>query len=685
MAGTGRDKVLDALKWLRNRGGSVMVALVVLMAFLLGFAFRGAGGESNHQAQEKSMEPGEVAMEYTCSMHPEVRMPNPDDKCPICNMNLIPVISPGGAGTAGLKPNEMELSPEAAALIDVQTTPVIRRRIEHHVNMVGTVAYDETRLAYITAYVDGRLDRMYVDYTGIPVQAGDHLADIYSPDLLVAKQELALARQSLDRLGDISADAALEGAQRVLESARDRLRLLGLKTNQIEAMEAGEGAGDHITLYATTSGVVIEKHAKPGSYVKEGDRIYTIADLSRVWVMLEAYESDLPWLRYGQGVTFTVQGLGGDRFEGKIVFIDPMLDTRKRTVRVRVNVDNSQGLLKPGMFIRAEVKSEIAEAGRIVAPDLADKWISPMHPEVIRDEPGPCPVCGMDLVRAEDLGYLVASDETAAPLVVPDTAVLRTGRRGVVYVQTQQQDGPRFEGRVVTLGPSGNGFVIVTSGLQEGERVVTRGNFQIDSALQIQAKQSMMNPAHTDDTITDPPAPEIEKEHIHGPAAESLRKVYTAYFRLTKFLSSDNLRASQESLQAVKAALESAAAAEMPHTIAGRWEEQKDHLTQIMDDASESQNIEVIRSALEPLSNLLIASLESSHIEGLGDIHRAHCPMAFDFKGASWLTIEPMIANPYFGESMLKCGAIEQKLSMSTESTAPIEAPSSSQGEHIHD
>ena len=479
--------------WVWRQGRDAVVLLVVVIAFVLGYSLRGGGEMAPVVADVATT--SEPEQWYTCSMHPDVRMPNPEDKCPTCLMDLVPVASPAD-GRDELGPRQIELSPAAEALIHVETTPVVRRSIERHVRMVGRVDYDETRLASITAYAAGRLDRLFVDYTGIDVRKGDHLAEIYSPSLLVAQQELIGARRRLDRLGAEGASIARDVVEALAASSRERLRLLGMTPEQIEATEARGVTGDHVTLYAPIGGVVIDKHARQGSYVKEGDAIYTIADLSRVWVVAEAYESDLPWLRYGQTVQFRTEAFGDEPFEGTIAFIDPLLDRQRRTARVRVNVDNEERRLRPGMFVRASVRATVAAGGRVVAPELAGKWISPMHPEVVSDRPGNCTVCGMALVPAEELGYAAASaEDEQAPLVVPASAVLRTGRRGIVYVKTTEKSEPVFEGREVELGARGERFFIVRAGLREGEQVVVRGNFQIDSAIQIQARPSMMSPA----------------------------------------------------------------------------------------------------------------------------------------------------------------------------------------------
>ena len=271
--------------------------------------------------------------------------------------------------------------------------------------------------------------------------------------------------------------------------------MLGLTAEQIAELERTGKPTDHVTIYAPVGGIVTRKDALEGMYVSTGTSIYTIADLSRVWVKLDAYESDLMWLRYGQKVEFTTVSYPGEVFHGTIVFIDPVLDARTRTAKLRLDVPNADGRLKPEMFVKAVVRANVAAGGKVMDPDLAGKWICPMHPSVVKGGPGTCDICGMPLVTTESLGYVTA--EAAAsqkPLVIPASAALTTGTRAVVYVELPGTDRPTFEGRVVLLGPKAGDSYLVESGLEEGQRVVTRGNFKIDAALQIQARPSMMEP-----------------------------------------------------------------------------------------------------------------------------------------------------------------------------------------------
>ncbi len=383
------------------------------------------------------------------------------------------------------------LSDTAQKLASIQVMPVERKFVTAEISMFGKIDYDETKLAYITARVPGRLDRLYVDYTGISVRKGDHLVYLYSPELLTAQEELI---QALKRVRTKNNDRKYvqKDSFSILEAVREKLRLWGLTESQIKQIEKKNKASDHITIYAPISGTVIHKNAMEGMYVNTGTQIYTIADLNRVWVKLEAYESDITWIRYGQKVEIRTETYPGERFEGRISFIDPILNQKTRTVAVRVNVENRDGRLKPGMFVRGIVYSRMSAGGKVVEPDMAGKWISPMHPEIIKDRPGKCDICGMPLVQAEMLGY-AAAEPKDAPIVIPATVPLITGKRAVVYVRIPD-NSTMFEGREVVLGPRAGNYYIVLKGLHEGESVVVNGNFKIDSAMQIEAKPSMMNP-----------------------------------------------------------------------------------------------------------------------------------------------------------------------------------------------
>ncbi|MBN1516967.1 efflux RND transporter periplasmic adaptor subunit [Candidatus Sumerlaeota bacterium] len=490
------------------------------------------GVEHDHGAESAVGEAGKTI--WTCSMHPQIRMDKPG-KCPLCGMDLVPEkVSPGkkpakksgepagyacamncvpplphpgkcsicgmemqpifaDANTGSDSSRRMTMSDEAKAIAKIETASVERRWVENAVRMVGVVDYDETRLADVTAYVGGRLDRLFVDFTGTQVRTGDHMVEIYSPDLFASQKELQEAKRALDSMNPNTLPAVRQASRATLDAARERLRLWGLTGEQIAQLESASERQERLTIHAPIGGVVIKKHVQEGAYVKTGDRIYTIADLSHLWVKLKAYESDLPWLRYGQDVVFTAEAYPGEAFHGRIVFIEPALNAMSRTVDVRVNVDNADGKLKPGMFLRGEVKSRLAQGGKVIEPKLAGKWISPMHPEIVKDGPGQCDVCGMDLVPAAELGFVAAVEETP-PMVIPATAPLITGKRAVVYVEVPGVEQPTYEGREVTLGPRAGDFYIVQHDLEVGENVVTRGAFRIDSALQIVAKPSMMIP-----------------------------------------------------------------------------------------------------------------------------------------------------------------------------------------------
>lgn len=446
---------------------------------------------------------------WTCSMHPQIRENKPG-KCRICAMDLIPVESEAD-GQAGDR--VISFSPDVLKLMEVRTTRVERRSVSAEVRLVGKVALDETRTKTISAWVPGRIDRLYVDYTGIRVNPGDHMVFLYSPDLITAQAEFLETIASQKRLVEGVSELIRQSVAASLKSSREKLLLLGLNESQVAKVEQEGKPLDHLTIYAPMGGIVIEKLAAEGMYVETGTPIYTIADLGKLWVMMDAFESDLTWLRFGQTVEFTAEALPGEIFTGRISFISPLLNDATRTIRVRAVVDNADGRLKPNMLIRAVVSSSLADGGRVIDPSLTDKWICPMHGEIVKDAPGDCDICQMPLVTAASLGLVPAAETAELPLVIPATAVLLTGRkldRAVVYAAVEGADRPTYIGKEIVLGPRAGDFYIVREGLMEGERVVTRGNFKIDSELQLRGKPSLMSP---------PQAASAVSEADHAPVA----------------------------------------------------------------------------------------------------------------------------------------------------------------------
>jgi Cu(I)/Ag(I) efflux system membrane fusion protein len=505
----------------RRHSKPITVVVLVIAAIILfggGWLIGQLGVDpSRHEGSAAGAPLAEAdrAIVWTCTMHLQIRAREPGD-CPVCGMELITAAT------------DLRLSATARALAQVAVVPVERRWVARQVRLVGSIEYDETKLRTITARVGGRLDRLYVDYTGISVSKGDHMVWMYSPEILAAEAELIESIKAVAAAEDSTLELVRKSARATLAATRDKLRLWGLTPEQVAEIEARGEPSDHIQINAPIGGVVIQKNAEEGMYVQTGTPIYRIADLSKVWVKIDAYESDLPWLRYGQEVTFTSDSLPGETIVGRIAFIDPVVTVKTRTVKIRANVSNDDGRLKPGMFVRAVVESGLAAGGRTLDANLAGKWVSPMHPEIVRNEPGPCPVCGMALVKAEDLGLVTAAaPPELAPLVIPATAALRTGRRAIVYVQNPD-DPSRYEGREVVLGPRAGDFFLVQSGVEAGELVVINGNFKIDSARQILAQPSMMNPsepaAGAADSALSPATKRLEGSHHEGSHHEGSHK-----------------------------------------------------------------------------------------------------------------------------------------------------------------
>jgi len=646
-------------------------------------------------------------------MHPNIKLPK-CGQCPICFMDLIPLET--GAQEEGER--VLAMSETAKALADIKTTKAERKFVEAEIRMVGKVDYDETRLAYLTAWVPGRLDRLYVDYTGVPVKKGEHLVYLYSPELYAAQEELLQAVRAAKELKHSDLAGIRKSTEATVEAARERLRQWGLTGEQVAQVERSGKPDDHVTIYAPLGGIVIHKNGFEGMYVQTGTRIYTIADLGQVWVKLDAYESDLTWIRYGQQVEFTTQAYPSRQFVGSVAFIDPMLDSRTRTVKVRLNVDNADGVLKPGMFVRAVLRSKLTGGGHVLAPELAGKWMCSMHPEVVKDTADECDRCQMPLVRAETLGLTGLTKRSVPPLVVPATAPLLTGKRAVVYVKLPGKEKPTFVGREVLLGPRAGDHYLVEEGLKEGDLVVTNGAFKIDSALQIQAKPSMMS-ADTDAELKQPDPvtntlcpvmghavdPEVFVEYqgkkvyfccrgcdkkflasperylgklpqfaLAAPAApkvdeavprefgDQLGAVVRAYLTVQKALAGDDPAGAKKGAGAVQTALAAVDVKLLKGAAHHEWMQEQAALSKASSLLAAGEAIAGQREAFALLSESLTVALKRFDCTTKQPIALFHCSMAFNNRGASWLQDSEDTLNPYFGASMLKCGTKKQTI-----------------------
>ncbi len=601
----------------RRRIGPALLVLAMLTAAFWAGSRLGDGGDAP-QAEADA-----AATTWTCSMHPQFQLPEPG-QCPVCFMDLIPAVE--GAGDAP-DPATLELTPAAAALAEIETRPVERAFVPTAVRLVGQIAYVESDYRKITARVAGRLDTLFVATTGEAVAAGAPLASLYSPALLSAQTELLAAAAAVDAA--VGSELLNGTTERTLHAARDRLRQWGLTRAQVAGIEARGEPTDHLRILAPISGVVVEKTAIEGSYVGTGAELYSLADLDRVWVELEAFESDLPYLRAGQTAAFTLEALPGRSFDGEVVFIDPVLDRRTRTATVRLVADNPDGRLRPGLFVRAVVEARLDADG---APVLD-------------------------------------TDAAEAPLVVPASAPLRTGRRAVVYVR-EPGETPRFTGREVILGPRAGDSYLVVDGLEEGDLVVVEGNFKIDSALQIQARPSMMNPVAAEDATphdccASPPA-EAEVPALDVALSSSLAPVVDGYLALQTALAGDDLAATRDAAAGMAAAIVEVDVTGADAGAVETWTQAADRLGRDLTAWRGADDLATVRNGFDPFSDafwtLLTRAGKADAAVGDRVLRLFHCPMFGD--GGDWIQTSTSAANPYFGASMLRCGSQTDTLSL---------------------
>jgi Cu(I)/Ag(I) efflux system membrane fusion protein len=380
---------------------------------------------------------------YQCPMHPAITADHPSD-CPICGMKLVPVAAAGtakpeaearsGAGVPVPGLSAVTIDPARQQLIGLQTATAIREPIGAAWSTVGRVQVDPRRVRQINVKVEGYVERAFVDFVGQPVRKGEPLFSMYSPSLLAAQSEYLLAMKTRDALAEAGGSDGSGDA--LVASARRRLELWDVPPGAIEELERTGQPAKSLTLTSPISGVVTVKNLVEGARLAPGDAPYEITDLGSVWVMADAYEADLAKLRVDMPAAFTLKAYPGRVFSGRVAFLDPVLDPKTRTLKVHLHFANPGGELKPEMF-----------------------------------------------------GEVVLQGQEKQGLAIPADAVVRSGEIDVVFLALP---GGRFEPREVKLGAKSGDRVEVRTGLEPGERVVTRANFLVDSESQLRASLSAL-------------------------------------------------------------------------------------------------------------------------------------------------------------------------------------------------
>ncbi len=574
--------------WMKDRRIQVVVAL--LLGLLLGWAVTGRGGQEH--AHNASLDADIVAAEsvWTCSMHPQIRENRPG-KCPICGMDLVPVSARRTSGGT-FDPSTYRMSPEAAALAQVRTARVERAPSVRTVELNGRVTADERTARAITAEFSGRVERLYADFTGQTVRAGEPLLSLHSPELLAAQRELLEAARLRET------HPALHAA------ARERLRQWGISAAQLDAVERSGEPLPTLDVTTRTAGTVLERMVSVGDYVGRGDALLTLADLGRVWVVFDAYEGDLAWLSRGDSLTFTVSALPGRTFRSVVAFVDPVVGARARAARVRVEVDNPRGQLKPEMFARAIVR------GRAPAASGAG-------------------AAAENMVR------------------VPASAVLWTGPRSVVYVQVPGEEDPVFVLREVTLGPRAGDDWLIAEGLEAGEQVVVHGAFAVDAAAQLAGSNSMMAR----------PSAASMSERVELPEAfrSAFARVVEHYIDWKNALVASDAGAARGHAESLHRAVDAVDVSVLSGRALEVWRAQGRSFHQTVARAATTGDLKESRTHFQPASDALIMLVETFG-SPRGKLNVDWCPMADDDRGAYWLSKDEEILNPYFGDRMLRCG-----------------------------
>lgn len=562
------------------------VPLALVAGLVAGIVFFGGNDKQDEHDHLTETQEGTT---YTCSMHPQIRQDEPG-QCPICGMDLVPVSEATDSGDSVA----VQLSGSAIRLGNVETLQVgFSGTPDEMLTLNGRVVADENEIRSQSTHVSGRIERLFVNTVGEEVRRGQRIATLYSPALIAAQQELLQAAEMAER------------QPQLLDAAKEKLRSFRLSNTQINEILSTRSTRNTMDIFAEWAGTVLEKKVNVGDHVNEGDVLYVVSDLSSVWVEFDAYESDLPLISLGDVIRFTVSGIPGKTFQGKVSFIDPVVNPRTRVARIRVEMDNPGQRLKPQMFVK---------------------------------------------------GSLQTGGVTEDRLIIPRSAVLWTGPRSVVYEKTGSAEGSgaSFRIREVVLGPSVGDYYVVESGLAPGAEIVVNGTFTVDAAAQLAGKPSMMNSDQERDEaagLATPPA-------SFRTAVASLIRSYT---NLKDYLVNSDFEKASDQVETLKDLLENIPEQDLSEAWLNWWNPVLRDLQTELAQAEDAENIDALRSVFISLSETMVTTGKtvSPFDESLFVMR---CPMANNNQGARWLSLEEEVMNPYYGDMMLNCGSITETI-----------------------
>jgi len=518
---------------------------------------------------------------WTCSMHPQVKLNEPGD-CPICGMDLIPVSTGRSSGSSN--PMVHEMTAEAVALANIQTSIVGGMNSDGELLLTGKIQADERQNASVTSKFPGRIEKLFVSFTGEKVKVGQRLATIYSPELVTAQKELLEAAKSRSVFPEL------------YQAAREKLRLWKLSETQIASIENSGMPKIEFDVFAEFSGVVTQRNITVGDYINTGTSLFNIVNLDKIWIMLDAYESDLSRVAVGNPISFTAAGIPGQTYQAKVTYIDPILNPATRAASLRAELNNPGGKLLPEMFVSAKVKTNTKTKNEGVA--------------------------------------------------IPRTALLWSGKRSVVYVKVPNSEYPAYEMREITIGSKIGDMYAVEAGLDIGEEIVTNGVFAIDAASQLAGGYSMMN------------RPETKTLEVSLAFQSQLTQLTEEYFKVKNSLVNDDAPATQKAASSIQGSLSKVDMSLVKGAAHNSWMSIRSEIEKAAGMMTKETDIAKQRTQFAPLSQ---AFLDLTETFGLtkDKVYKEFCPMAFDNKGAFWLSESEQIRNPYFGQAMLTCGEVK--------------------------